>query len=284
VEKATCEKPKMIIPGTNKVYEVLQFHIHTGCENQFNMTGCDADLHMVHIAKEDVALPKAATFAALPDLAVLGLMMYGGDVAPEETGMLGPLIDSWMSNTCTGDAKCLSSVAQDMKATKFSPYDLVPGGTAVFNFQGSLTTPPCWEVVNWNLVEKPVLMSFKQILQISNLIQKYNGYKSKAVEGGDATCVEDATVANVAGLTARDLQPMNGRSVVKNCAPMSIMGAFPLAEATPVEPVEGETVVGDTAEEAETVPKTQSVESSANMASWKAASLVAAAVSAFALF
>jgi len=219
VEKASCEKPKMIIPGTGKVYEVLQFHIHTGCENTFNGTGCDADLHMVHIAKDDVALPAATSNVALPDLAVLGLMMYGADEYSEE---MQPLVDSWLDVSCS-NGNCAVGVSDAAKSQPFSPYDLVPDATAIYNFQGSLTTPPCWEVVNWNVIEKPLMMSFRQILAISNLINKYNGYKKSS----DDTCTADYTVADQAGLTARMVQPLNGRQVVKNCAPVQMMSSFP---------------------------------------------------------
>jgi len=219
VEKSNCEKPKMIIPGTGKVYEVLQFHIHTGCENKFNNTGCDAELHLVHIAKTDIALPAATTSADLPDLAVLGLMMYGVD---EKHASVDALIDSWSEVSCSNQ-KCMT-VSDELKSQKFSPYSLIPSGTSIYNFQGSLTTPPCWEVVTWNVAEKPIKMSFKQVLAITNLINKYSGYRAE-----DGSCVADSTVADDAGITSRDVQPLNGRQIVKNCEPLTVMSDFPAA-------------------------------------------------------
>ena len=216
LEKASCKKPKMLVPGTRKNYEVLQFHIHTGCENKFNDTGCDANLHVVHVATTDVALSAATSSLDLPDLAVLDLMMQG---ANEYHKSIDDLISSWAEVSCSSQ-NCVS-VAQDIKSQKFSPYSLIPAETAVYNFQGSLTTPPCWEVVNWNVLEKPVKISFRQILALSNLISRYSGYKDT-----NNTCVADETVADVAGLTSREIQPLNGRLVVKNCQPISVLNDF----------------------------------------------------------
>ena len=226
MENSSCTKPKMIIPETGKVYEVLQFHIHTGCENKFNGTGCDAELHLVHIAKTDIALPAATSSEGLPDLAVLGLMIYGVD---EKHGNVDALIDSWSEMSCSNQ-KCVT-VSNELKAQKFSPYSLIPIDTSIYNFQGSLTTPPCWEVVTWNVAETPIKMSFKQILAIANLINKYSGYRAE-----DGTCVADSTVADDAGITSRDVQPINGRLIVKNCEPISIMSDFPATaqEQTPM--------------------------------------------------
>jgi len=60
-------------------------------------------------------------------------------------------------------------------------------------------------------------MSFKQVLSLISLINFYDGFKNSA-----GVCNGDTPVADVAGLTSRDLQPINGRAIVKNCAPVKV--------------------------------------------------------------
>jgi len=223
VEKAICEKPKMISPGTDKVYEIIQFHIHTGCENKFNEQGCDAELHMVHLAQTGLAVPRTSSEQELPDLAVYGIMLNGVD---EHHEAFDSLIDSWKAVACsTGNCTAASSLSAIL-TQPFSPYSLIPTSTDTYNFQGSLTTPPCWEVVNWNLAEAPMRVSFRQILAITNLIIKYSGYRSTE-SNTIGQCVDDISVVSIAGLSGRDTHPLNDRDVVKNCETIQIDGAFP---------------------------------------------------------
>jgi len=202
----------MIIPGTDMVYEVLQFHIHTGCENKLNGVGCAADLHVVHKAKSDVK-----SSASLPDLAVLDLMIRGVN---EYNPSMDSLITSWVEVSCPNQ-DCFS-VAPSIKRRPFSPYNLIPVETSFYNFHGSLTTPPCWEVVNWNVSEKPILVSFRQILGLINLIDRYKGFRDQ-----NNNCVADQTAGDVAGLTSRNIHPTNGRKVVKNCKPYKVSKNMP---------------------------------------------------------
>ena len=146
----------------------------------------------------------------LPDLAVFGIMMRGGDNYHEAADSL---LTSWDAASCIDDCVSAATVGD----ASFNPYNLIPEGTGVFNYRGSLTTPPCWEVVNWNLAEKPMLVSFRQILAVSNLINHYNGQRDS-----DGQCVSDSTVASIAGLTGRDTQDLLNRTVTKMCAPMTM--------------------------------------------------------------
>lgn len=215
LDECTCTRPTMKIPGISKEYELLQFHIHTGCENKLNNTGCDVNLHLVHSAKESIVgglLGGITGSSSGQDLAVFDLMMYGVD---QHNDKLDSLIGSWEEVDCTNE-NCVS-VPGSVKGQRFSPYSLIPQGTKIYNFKGSLTTPPCSEVVTWNVSEKPVFMSFKQVLSLISLINFYDGFKNSA-----GVCTGDTPVADVAGLTSRDLQPINGRPIVKNCAPLKV--------------------------------------------------------------
>ena len=46
---------------------------------------------------------------------------------------------------------------------------LLPEEFAYFTYQGSLTTPPCSEIVRWLLLDTPVLLSQAQIRAFTDL-------------------------------------------------------------------------------------------------------------------
>ncbi len=46
---------------------------------------------------------------------------------------------------------------------------LVPRDSKVFRYAGSLTTPPCSEIVNWTVFEKPIEVSAEQIAAFTKL-------------------------------------------------------------------------------------------------------------------
>jgi len=90
----------------------------------------------------------------------------------------------------------------------FNVYDLMPEGSAIYNYDGGLTTPPCTETVLWNVVEKPVKITPAQYTDLMVLILNYVN---------DETC-EYATIANpLSGSTSRPTQPLNGRTVTRIC-------------------------------------------------------------------
>jgi hypothetical protein len=75
-----------------------------------------------------------------------------------------------------------------------------------YNYMGGLTTPPCSEVVVWNLADTPVQISIAQYNEMSFLILGYL----------DADC-HIGTAASPSGSTSRPVQPLNGREVKRIC-------------------------------------------------------------------
>jgi Eukaryotic-type carbonic anhydrase len=92
-------------------------------------------------------------------------------------------------------------------ARSFNPYDLLPAGATMYTYQGSLTTPPCSEVVFWNVVDTPVSISPREYLRLITLIIDW-------VNPG--TC-QKASVAADSGFTGRPVQNINGRPINRIC-------------------------------------------------------------------
>jgi Eukaryotic-type carbonic anhydrase len=70
-----------------------------------------------------------------------------------------------------------------------------------FRYDGSITEPPCAEMVSWFVSDKPMIVSFEQLERLKN-IQFTNV---------DATC--HMTSVGFEGSVARPIQPTNGRTV-----------------------------------------------------------------------
>ena len=99
-----------------------------------------------------------------------------------------PLID---------DIPKLRMAKSEINATNFKLTDLIPMRVKdFFRYTGSLTTPTCDEIVEWNLVNMPLLtLSENQLVQLQTLKDK-NG---------------SALLTN-----SRPVQPINGRVVKRS--------------------------------------------------------------------
>lgn len=101
-----------------------------------------------------------------------------------------------------------STDSSDSSNEIFSPYRLIPEGATFYNYRGGLTTPPCTEIVNWNVADRHVSISPGQYSQLVQLILHFQDV---------ATC-QPASVATPSGVTSRPVQRLNGRTVRRICA------------------------------------------------------------------
>ncbi|OYU69629.1 MAG: hypothetical protein CFE28_06230 [Alphaproteobacteria bacterium PA2] len=141
-------------------FKLLQVHFHTPSEEAVAGKRYPMVAHLVHADGSG-------------KLAVLGVLFEEGAANPELT----KIIDTAPSKKA--DPKLVSSVTID-------PAGLLPASRSVYRFQGSLTTPPCSEGVNWHVIKQPATASKEQI----------------------------AALHKIMGDNARPLQPLHGRLVV----------------------------------------------------------------------
>ncbi|KKJ00363.1 carbonic anhydrase [Prochlorothrix hollandica] len=139
-------------------YELLQFHFHTPSEHALDGNNAPMELHLVHSNAQG-------------ELAVVGVMIEVGDE--------NPTIDTlWENIPPSGQTQTINGVMVNVS-------DLLPRNQSYYSYSGSLTTPPCSENVQWNILTETVEISEEQVEAFMGLYP----------------------------VNARPLQPLNGRMV-----------------------------------------------------------------------
>ena len=117
------------ISRDGKVYDLLQFHFHAPSEHLVDGMTHPMEVHFVHKNKKD------------GDLAVLGVFLM-----PEQKHDVFSML-----------AKNFPQAeGAEGKLEAFSPNDLLPQGLEYWTYEGSLTTPPCSEIVTWMVAREPL--------------------------------------------------------------------------------------------------------------------------------
>ena len=120
------------------VYNLKQFHFHTPSEHTIEGGHADMEVHFVH---ED------------PDtknLAVIGIfLVMGGDDNTVYADVFANMLPE-------AGKKTIADVTLDLNA-------LLPEDTTYLTYQGSLTTPPCSQIVRWLVLGGTVYLSQAQI-------------------------------------------------------------------------------------------------------------------------
>ena len=119
------------------VYNLLQFHTHTPSEHNVTGIAYPLELHFVH--KND----------ATGNLAVMGVFV--------KEGAANPIFAEYIDHLPTVKDSTYNV------ATSFNASSLFPADKDYFTYAGSLTTPPCSEIVTWIVMEHPIEASLEQI-------------------------------------------------------------------------------------------------------------------------
>ncbi|XP_069159516.1 carbonic anhydrase-like [Procambarus clarkii] len=171
------------LPGA---YTFTQFHFHwgknvnEGSEHTINGAKFPGELHMVHYKTEYGSLAEAVSHA--DGVAVLGILL---EVVTADNPKLASII--------TGLSKVHDANTNTTLAT-FALQDLLPSNTLpFFRYQGSLTTPPCNQVVTWTVFKNTLPISAAQLEEFRKL------------EELDGQLLEE---------NFRPVQPLNGRQVL----------------------------------------------------------------------
>jgi carbonic anhydrase len=127
-------------------YRLTQFHFHTPSEHLLNGEEFPLELHLVHDAGSG-------------DLLVLGVLIEVGD---RHRGLRRMFRDLPANSTETNTIK------------HFDLDDLIPDDDGTHRYDGSLTTPPFTEGVQWIVFDEPLEMSDDQIEAFQELFPDGN--------------------------------------------------------------------------------------------------------------
>ncbi len=126
-----------------KSYALLQFHFHHASEHTIGGAHYPLEAHFVHKAKDGT-------------LGVLGVFFEEGADNPT----LGQL---WaLAPTSEGEAD---------EHVQINPAALLPANQRHWRYQGSLTTPPCSEIVDWVVYQQPIEASKIQLEAFSKVFE-----------------------------------------------------------------------------------------------------------------
>lgn len=142
-------------------YKLLQFHFHTPSEEKVNGKPYPLVAHLVH--RNDAGA-----------VTVVAVLFKQGKKNPALEKVFAAMPEH-------ADGK--ADLAGGMNAS-----ELLPVKRAYWAFEGSLTTPPCSEGVQWQVLKTPVEMSRAQIAAFRKLYP----------------------------MNARPVQPLNGRSLLES--------------------------------------------------------------------
>lgn len=129
-----------------RIYELLQFHFHRPSEHLVDGSPYDMELHLVHQVPDAYAL------------AVVGILLKQG----KENKVLASVWENMPMSQ--GAEQSIAGVTVD--ASELLPQNQ----NSYYHYYGSLTTPPCSEVVDWLIFTEPVEVSAAQIAKFSRAI------------------------------------------------------------------------------------------------------------------
>ena len=130
-------------------YNLLQFHFHALSEHTIDGNYAPVEMHLVH--QSDAG-----------EFAVVGVMLNEGS----ENTAYAPVWDNLPA--VEGDPEAIA-------ATTVNAADLLPAEQTYYRYNGSFTTPPCTEGVNWFVMSTPVELSEAQVTAFEQIYS--NNYR-----------------------------------------------------------------------------------------------------------
>ena len=153
--------------GLPSLYSTAQFHFHwghanhQGSEHLIDSRASPLELHVVNFDSINYKGIGEAMIKPM-GLAVLGVMY---EVGEEDNAALEPIIQAMEHVKDPEDDNTKELPAQPIR--NFLPQDT----TRYFRYNGSLTTPGCFESVLWTVFHEPQYISHRQLLAFRRVLQ-----------------------------------------------------------------------------------------------------------------
>ncbi len=142
--KVSYDKGSSVVMDGNK-FNLLQFHFHTPSEHTAKGAPYPIELHMVHQSDDG-------------QLGVIGVFFKEG-------------AKNKALSTVWKRANDHIGMEHTPEGVSINAADFLPADRTHHNYSGSLTTPPCSENVNWNVMVTPLEASSSQIKKLQRLFK-----------------------------------------------------------------------------------------------------------------
>ena len=127
---------------SDKDYKLLQFHYHAASEHTINGNHYPIEVHFVNQYSSS-------------DYSVVGAMF--------EEGTASELFTEYLAEFPESKGEYTSANTIDLEK-------LLPSNLDYYYYNGSLTTPPCSEIVNWYVLKTPIKASKEQIEKFAKIL------------------------------------------------------------------------------------------------------------------
>ncbi|WP_303315609.1 carbonic anhydrase family protein [Flavivirga abyssicola] len=135
----------------NETYYLKQIHFHEPSEHKINGVIYPIEMHLVHISKTG-------------KITVLGLLGEEGD-----DSQLFEFFESFLPI----EEGAIKDIHQEIDLSS-----LLLENKHYYSYDGSLTTPPCTESVNWIVFKEPIILSVEEVLKLKNNMP-INNYRNE---------------------------------------------------------------------------------------------------------
>lgn len=158
-----------VLVGERKL-ELLQYHFHAPSEHSFDGNRTAMEAHLVH--RDEKGLAVVGVMIEAEATASRNLCLQAAlDFAPDEHGAKSPTPTECfpVPNNSPGERQLCFSL-------EISPASLLPkpdhedGLHSYVHYEGSLTTPPCSEGVDWFLLTKPIKIPGEQVVEFMTYV------------------------------------------------------------------------------------------------------------------
>lgn len=140
-------QPGSTITVDGHSFELKQFHFHSPSENTIDGESFPLEAHLVHADKDG-------------NLAVVAVMFREGEANPALAKLWQAMPEKAGDKAGLGDGVSVNGI--------------LPASRDYYRFNGSLTTPPCTEGVEWLVLKSPMTVSAEQVHRFSHVMHHPN--------------------------------------------------------------------------------------------------------------